>query len=364
MKMPWSIRRTASVALLLAFAAVPVLAGIAYLRLYQLRSQAPRWAQLADSGRRLSQGLICNGATGSTLARDDMDHWQSAVAVLVEDRGEWLEDPVLAQHLMAFRDELAAAVRDDAGEHVAWVLGHCADVRALAGRSLEQSLRLGLSPSSRADRYEDRGIRDVTVFLAVWLGLAVVLLFWVRKSIVRPAQLIINTLLRVADGDLDAKVPRGAGGEMSELADALDHAIRRFDRRDHLKVQRIVEMRNLVERVLAFVEAPVIIIGVDGKIDYVNDLAAEALGAPVGALQSADLARVPGGEALKQLVEQVLTSGVGHEDHPLDLRGVFKIPHVARCTLVRDGRGAPTRVVVMLEAEKGAWWQRMWQSNT
>ena len=210
----------------------------------------------------------------------------------------------------------------------------------------------------------DPGIRDVIVFLAVWLVFAVVLLFWVRRRVVRPAQLIINTLQRVADGDLDANVPALASGEMAELAVALEHAIRRFDRRDHLKVQRIIEMRNLVDRVLAFVEAPAIIIGVDGKIDYVNPLAAEAFGAPIDVLVGAELTHVPGGDALRQVVDQVLTSGVGHEDHPLDLRGVFKVPHVARCTLVRDGRGAPTRVIVMLEAEKGPWWQRLWQGAT
>jgi len=31
---------------------------------------------------------------------------------------------------------------------------------------------------------------------------------------------------------------------------------------------------------------------------------------------------------------------------------------------VRDGRGMPTRVIVMLTAERGPWWQRLWEAAT
>jgi len=364
MRASWSIRRAVTTALLLSFAAVPLLGAVTYLRLYQLRRVAPRWAELAEASRLLSLSLICNGASDRALAEDDMERWQTALLPLTADHGTWLSDTILAERLQALQAEVQIGLTAESDTHLSFVTEHCTEARTLAGRSLEQVLHLALSPSSRADRYEDRGIRDVTVFLVVWIGLAVVLLLWVRRTVERPAQLIINTLERVADGDLDAKVPHTGGGEMSLLALALEHAVRRFDRRDHLKVQRIVEMRNLVERVLAFVEAPVIIIGLDGKVDYVNPLAAEAFGAPLDVLTGADLGHVPGGEALRQVVDQVLASGVGHEDHPLDLRGVFKVPSVARCALVRDGRGVPTRVIVMLEPDKGPWWQRLWEGAT
>ncbi|MBI5510746.1 MAG: HAMP domain-containing protein [Deltaproteobacteria bacterium] len=364
MRTPWSIRRTVSLALLASFVAVPLLAALVYVRLYQMLSQVPRWAELAEASRYLSQGITCGGGSGADLAQDDLQRWRGALETLTARGAGELGDEALANHLEAMRVQVGETLAGTPEVFSPWAQSHCAEVKALSGRALEAALRMARVPSSRAHRVEDLAIRDVTMFLAVWAGLALILLLWVRRTVVRPAALIVNVLQRVADGDLDARVPQGQHGEMARLAEALEHAVRRFDRRDHLKVQRIIEMRNLVERVLAFVEAPVVIIGVDGKVDYANPMAAEAFGAAVEELVGAEVTKVPGGEALKQVVDQVLTTGVGHDDHPLDLRGSLKVPHVARCAMVRDGRGAPTRVIVMLEADRGPWWQRMWQGAT
>lgn len=218
----------------------------------------------------------------------------------------------------------------------------------------------GLDLGRGAAVHADLAIRDVVVYLAVWLAGAVLLLAWTRRQVVRPALQLRNVLQRAADGDLDAPVQVVAGGEMRLLSETLQLALRRFGERERLQGERLTEMRSLVQRLVELFDQPVLVVGSDVLLDYANEAAALAFGASVAELRNAELAQLPGGTALTDLVREVLRSEEGRVERVIEAAAIVQQRHVARCCLVRDARGAPSRVVVLLKREPGAWWKRLW----
>ncbi len=364
MRERWSVRGLVTWALLISFAsALPVFA-IAYLRLFQLRSHARTWAELAQASRWLGIGAICGGADGAKMAEADLNRWRDAVAVLETGSGRWLQNDVLRERLAALQIELGGVLRGPESGWTTWARGHCDELAQLSSLALAESIHLGLDPAARADRFEDIALRDITAYLAVWLMLAVALVLWMRRLVVRPARRLARVMQRIADGDLSARVPVVDGGEMLELATAVQRAVQRFEQRDRLKAQKIVEVRDLVRRLIELIEQPVLVIGIDQRIDYANQAAAVAFGEKQQSLEGAELARLPGGEAVMTAVDEIVRGGEATADRLLSTHPLRQDQHVARCAVVRDPVGVPSRVIMVLKSAEGAWWRRLFRTGS
>jgi HAMP domain-containing protein len=350
----WPIRRVVGAALLAAFASVLPLVGIVFYRLEQTRSRAPVWARLAEASRWLSVGAVCNGAASADQAKDDLTRWRAAVKGLREQRG-WIDGQALAAHLSSFDMELERTMSQDASSWAPWVSGRCHEAQMLADQALERAVQLGLDPSSRAERFEDLALRDVTTYLAVWVGFCGLLFAGVQRRVTRPTAELERVLSRIAEGDLSATLPDG--GAVPELTGALRRAVQRFEQRDRLKLSRLAEQRTVIRRMVELMEQPVLIAGVDHKLDFANAAAGRAFGEAGDSLEGVDLKLLPGGEALQALMDDIIRVG--------DATGESLLPdakHLARCAVVRDDRGAPSRVILVLRDAEGAWWRKLWKA--
>lgn len=362
MRLNWSIRRATSVALLLCYASVLPLLGIVYYRLFQVRGEAPAWARLAQASRWLSVGVTCGGAASSEIAREDLERWRDALSGLVTHDSIRGRQSPLGQHLRVLMTEVEQAWAGDSGQWVPWVRSHCEEVGNLAELALQHAIDLGLDPSSRADRYEDLALRDVTAYVAVWIVVAVGLFIGLRRFVVRPTAKLGRVLNRIAAGDLSAEIPRVGQGEMLALSRAVEAAIETLQQNRALAAERVVEVRALVRRLIGLMEQPALVIGVDYRVDYANEAAATAFGEE-RSLEGVELERLPGGDAVMAAVDHLVQAGEAHNDRMLDNMPAGMGEHLAQCAVVRDGRGNPRRVIVLLRAVEGSWWRRLWKGE-
>ncbi len=358
----WSLRSVVTVALLASYVSLPPLLAIVYYRLLQVGAAGQGWAQRAEASRWLAQGLVCQGAEGSGMARADLERWRDALVRINAGAGAWLGDRELSARLAALEDGVRRALRERPEAQAPWVRGRCGEVEALAALVLERAIGLGLDPASRPDRYEDLALRDVTVYAAGWAMVAVLLLVWARRRVVAPTRQLEHVVARIADGDLDVRVPVTAEGEIRKLAEALQQAVERFDRRDTLKTHKVAEMRALVERLVEALPEPVLVAGVDGKIDFANGGAAALLEEEVDRLPGVDVGRLRGGAVWRQLIDEVRTGSDAHSQRELAAEE-FGLDRLAvHCALVRDHAGEPSRVVMILRPSEG-FWQRLFKAK-
>jgi HAMP domain-containing protein len=355
----WSLRRLVTVSLLLSFALATPFVGLVFYRLHALHAQAPRWAQHAEASRWLSIGAACQCLVTDAMAADDLERWRAAVARLLTGDRAWLGAGTLAPRLLALAVELDAVRAQAEGSWGAWVRSHCDEVRNVGAVALEHAVRAGLDPRSRGDRYEDLAVRDAATYVAVWSVLAAALLVWARRRVVQPIRRLERVMRRIADGDLGAEVPLVDGGELGRLAQVLRSAVERFERRDAQLRDKVTEMRELLRRMLDIVELPVLVVGAEHVVDYVNGAAAAAFAAEPTALQGQPLERLAGGEALGRLVDVLMREGEVRIEAVLEATGLNR-KHVADCVVVRNTRGEATRVLIVLRAAAGGWWRQLW----
>ena len=209
----------------------------------------------------------------------------------------------------------------------------------------------------------DLAIRDVTAYLAIWIVAGGWLLWWLPRVIVRPARQIARVVQRIAEGDLSTDIPSMYGGEMLELAQVTQRAVDHFEQRDRLMARKIVEQRELVRRLVEMLDEPVLVVGTRHKIDFANRAAALAFGEQPESFEGADLTHIPGGEAVIAMVREILGRGDRHADGIVSTDPLRQRQHLARCAVVRDDIGNPSRVVMFLKDAEGAWWKRLFKGG-
>jgi PAS domain-containing protein len=361
--MSWSVRRIATWALSVALAGMLPLAGVVYWRLFTMQSEERLWAELAQASRWLSVGTTCGGSDSAAQAREDLVRWKGALAQLNEGAARWFQSAHLVRRLAVLEDDVTASLRGPDSQAAAWVRARCDDFAHVSALALDESIRLGTEPASRVYRLEDVALRDVTTYLVVWVTLMIGLVAWMRRAIVQPAMRLSRVLTRIADGDLSAEVPTTHGGEMLELAQSIKLAVERFEQRDLLKIRKIIEVRDLVRRLLEVLEQPVLVIGLDRKVDYANSAAARAFDEKLDTLEGMELTRLPGGEAVINAMDDIVQHGEVVSDRLLSTNPLRQDQHLAHCAVVRDRDGNPSRVIMVLKSAEGAWWKRLFRAS-
>ena len=99
-------------------------------------------------------------------------------------------------------------------------------------------------------------------------------------------------------------------------------------------------------------------------LDYANEATEDAFGVSLESLEGKNLDQVPGGLALRKLLEQMLKDGTAHQNERLMAESSLNHRHIADCAIVRSSVGVPTRLVVVLtKTAERAWWRFLWQKT-
>lgn len=205
----------------------------------------------------------------------------------------------------------------------------------------------------------DLAIRDAASYFAIWVVLAAALLVWARRRVVQPIRRLERIMVRVSDGDLGVEVPLDEGGELGRLAAVLRQAVERLEQREERLRDKIGEMRELVRRLLEVASQPVLVVSMSHTVDYVNEAAATALAVDANDVHGVRLETLPGGAALGTLVDSMRREGQVRLEAVLEESGLDR-KHVADCVVVRDSRGEPRRVLIVLRTAGRGWWRQLW----
>ena len=142
-----------------------------------------------------------------------------------------------------------------------------ADYRALLARSRQIQLLFNAALL---------GISLLIVGAAVWIALQV------ADRLVRPVNELVSAARRVESGDMSARVttPR-AQDEVGTLANAFNQMTRRLEEQTGALVTANAQLdsrRALIEAVMSGITAGVVSVGVDGRVQLINDSARALLG--------------------------------------------------------------------------------------
>jgi methyl-accepting chemotaxis protein len=300
------------------------------------------------------------------MAQADLQRWGQALGRILTHPG--FLDATEEARAAELRGEIDGVLDGDAPQWTPWVAAHCLEVGQLAEASLSRAIDIGNDPASRSDRYDDLAMRDVVLYVACWLAVGVGLFAWVRRRAVIPARRLAAVVGRVAEGDAGASIPEVEAGEMGELARAIGMAIHRFEREETLRRGHLGEMRNLVRQLVELVPKPVLVIRVDGRLDYANAPAGEAFGEVCRRLEGCDLGELAGGDEVRRLVDEVLgsaeslavpTSAASTSTARSDLARAARLQGSA---IVRDVQGEATRVVLVFRS--GTIWERLLRNTS
>lgn len=332
------------------------------LRFWHLRSDNRAWAELAQAGQWLTQGDVCDGAQSVVAANEDRQRWTAAVALARSSRV-----PLSPVHQARLKDMAAAlsSARQDAIV-VSSVRARCANVAALGQSLLEAAVHAGVDPATRSYRPEEMALRDLTVYGCLWLLLVLLLTLRLRRAVDQPWEAMARLLGRVSDGDLD--IPQQVKGT-GELPALLAAGLAQFQDERWLLQDKLGEGQQLIRRVIELVDAPVLVLSVNGVVDYVNAPAAAAFGSDASSLQNRELKTIVGGRRLLEAMHHALECGRSRDQTEVIAE---EQDYLARSALVHNGDGEATRVVMVLSpkdpamsggpeaTEPSAWWQRLW----
>ena len=120
--------------------------------------------------------------------------------------------------------------------------------------------------------------------------------------------------------------------------------------------------RHAARRLVELVDQPVLVIGLDRKIDYANSAAGRAFDEKLAKLEGMELTRLPGGAAVINAMEEILRHGDVVSDRVVSTNPLSRDQHLAHCAVVRDRDGNPSRIIMVLKAQEGAWWKRLFRA--
>jgi len=243
----------------------------------------------------------------------------------------------------------------------------------LLGGSYLLGLPMVLVAFSYLLRYEGEGgtlvlhgLRDFTLCFLLWAFGGVGLVVHMRRNIDRASKRLSNIMGRVAEGDWSAPLPVLSDPVLNEVVSSLGGALSLFEMRDAARRERLGDARGLIRRLLELGSSPVLVVGIHAggrlTLDYANELTSDAFGESLESREGAILDDVPGGDALRSLVDLLLDAGSAHFQTTLNESHALLTDVVADCAVVRNPVGMPTRLVVVLKEGTGkAWWRRIWE---
>ncbi len=353
-----------AVAMVLLTVPIFILAG---LRFWQLRTHDRGWAQLARASQWLGRSEVCDGASSALMARGDLERWGHAVHLVEPLRAQLSAESLAATEAM--EAEIGEGLHYDDTALVPFVLARCHQSAGLARALLQEAVRAGLDPATQPNRIEERALRDLVTYGCLWLLCVGLLAMKLRHRADAPGAALWRLLQRLNDGDLD--LPQDVD-DMGELPRLLAAGLRRVRQDRELLRDKLSEGHRLVLRVIDLIDAPVLILSVEGHVDYVNAPAAKAFGCDAARLQDRDLDSIVGGAELRRALESALECGRSRNQSEVVTE---EQGYVARSALVHSSDGDPVRVVMVLSKlpgpqghaaagidEEPEWWRRLWDS--
>jgi two-component system phosphate regulon sensor histidine kinase PhoR len=149
-----------------------------------------------------------------------------------------------------------------------------------------------------------RVLRTVALSSIV-VGLATVpILFWMSRRVTRPILQMRMVAARVARGDFSQNAPRRVGGELGELAAALDNMPAQLEAR----LRELSEEKAELSGILAGMTEGVLVVGTDGKVRLTNRALQRQFGISAEATGKTVLEAFRN-VALQELVTEVIEKG-------------------------------------------------------
>ncbi|MBN1437655.1 MAG: PAS domain S-box protein [Sedimentisphaerales bacterium] len=174
--------------------------------------------------------------------------------------------------------------------------------------------------------------------------LAALLCLYISRRISRPIEQMRHMAQKLADGHLDATLPKTDTTELSGLALTLNQMARQL----HERIETVTAQRNEFEALLASMVEAVWAVDADGNVLAINQTAADLFGVDAGAVQGHSVPELARNADLQKFVDETLASSEPTEKdivfHRLGQTQVFQ----AHGAVLADSHGKKRGAVIVL----------------
>lgn len=211
----------------------------------------------------------------------------------------------------------------------------------------------------KSDRAEAAAKRFNTLLLAIAIGgcvFAILAATALTTRFLRPLTVLGHVARRIGAGELDARARLPGKDEIAALARELDTMAERLEKYRKSSLGELLEAQQAAQAAMDSLPDPILVVGVDGRLDQVNRAAEDVLGVNLetpgrDALSALD----PAVRAVVETVRQHVLSGKGPYA-PKGLEEAFRLAaaggdrhFLPRATPVYSAEGAVAGTTVVLQ---------------